>query len=155
MQLYGGGWSSALTSRTLRSTWPTFLRWGRRSRGPPLPLLPQLSAGVTVPALNTSSWPRYWWRVATGFTQSLSKTLASSELECKAACLCLRWVWNNGAGENRGNKDGGSCFSQTTSSLRFFTLFFRSFSRSLLILVWLSPLREELLFIWTSLLHKC
>ena len=155
MQLYGGGWSCALTSRTLRSTWPTFLRWGWRSQGPSLPLLPQLSAGVTVPASNRSSWPRSCWRVATGFTQSLSETLASSKLECEAVCLCLRWVWNNRAGENRGNKDWRSCFSQTTSSLQFFTLFFLSFSRSLLILVWLSLLGEELLFIWTSLLHKC
>lgn len=34
-------------------------------------LSPSLSAGVTVPALNTSSWPQYGWHVATGLTQSL------------------------------------------------------------------------------------
>lgn len=140
---------------------PTFLRWGLPSPGPPLPLLSQLRAGVTVPALNASSWPRSGWHVATGLTQSLKvvySLLASSKLKCQDVCL-----WRNNRGrcerretrESKGNKHWGPCFSQPTSSLQYFTLLFLLFSLPLLILVGLFLVREELLFIWTSIAHKC
>ena len=63
--------------------------------------LSQLRAGVTLPALNTSSWLWFGWHVATGLTHSLQvvysllKKLASSELACKAVFVPVVCVWRN------------------------------------------------------------
>lgn len=75
-------------------------RWGERglhssgeaSAHPVLPsLLSQLSAGVTVTSLNTSSWWRCGWRVATGLTQCPGcLQSACCTLACKAVSLCLQ-----------------------------------------------------------------
>lgn len=98
-------------------------RWGERglhpsgeaSAHPVLPsLLSQLSAGVTVTSLNTSSWWRCGWRVATGLTQCPGCLhSACCTLACKAVSLCLQCYNKVRCREerNRGNQHWDPFFS--------------------------------------------
>lgn len=59
----------------------------------PVPLSPSLSlsqlrAGVTVPTLNTRSWPRSGWHVAAGLTQSLQVVYSLHARSVCLQCVC-------------------------------------------------------------------
>lgn len=151
-----GGWRSVWTRQPLGSTWPTFLQWR-----PSLPLLSQLRAGVTVPALKTRSWPWSGWHVATGLTRSLqvvlqtAETLASIKLACEAVSLCLQSL----CVEKKNKFDVERRGLTNTEALVFLrpllplSILLFLFSLPPLILVCLFLVIEELFFI--SIVHKC